>query len=107
MPSTRYKDLVDLVAIVTSASVDADAQIAALRSEIDRREIAPVPKRFAIPDRQLWEVGYANSARDSVLVVGRKLDEALAIVTPFVDPVFQGTATGSGHRAASLESLTV
>jgi len=33
MPSTRYRDLVDLVAIVRAGSVDADAQRVALRSE--------------------------------------------------------------------------
>lgn len=36
-PSTRYKDLVDLVAIILEASVDAEAQMAALRSEAERR----------------------------------------------------------------------
>ena len=36
MPSTRYRDLVDLVAIVRAASVDADAQRVALRSEFKR-----------------------------------------------------------------------
>ena len=39
-PSTRYKDLVDLVAIVTAASVDAEPQRVALRSEAERRDIA-------------------------------------------------------------------
>jgi Nucleotidyl transferase AbiEii toxin, Type IV TA system len=36
-PSTRYRDLVDLVAIVNGASVSAEAQSLALRSEFDRR----------------------------------------------------------------------
>jgi nucleotidyltransferase AbiEii toxin of type IV toxin-antitoxin system len=35
-PSTRYKDLVDLVAIVTEASVEAAAQMTALDSEARR-----------------------------------------------------------------------
>jgi hypothetical protein len=50
-PSTRYKDLVDLVAIARVASVEADAQSRALRSEFERRELPP-PRRFAIPDRE-------------------------------------------------------
>lgn len=42
-PSTRYKDLVDLVAIISVLSVDAKVQTAALRSEIERRPITPLP----------------------------------------------------------------
>ena len=40
MPSTRYKDLVDLVAIVTEASVVAEDQRAALWSEAERRGLS-------------------------------------------------------------------
>ncbi|MGH2650497.1 MAG: nucleotidyl transferase AbiEii/AbiGii toxin family protein [Actinomycetota bacterium] len=47
-PSTRYKDLVDLVAIVLAASVDADPQMAALRSEAERRRLR-LPDRFTGP----------------------------------------------------------
>jgi hypothetical protein len=54
VPSTRFRDLVDLVAITTSASVPADAQMAALRSEFGRRGI-PVPARLDVPDTALWE----------------------------------------------------
>ena len=53
-PSTRYKDLVDLVAIVTAASVAADEQIRALISEAERREVS-LPASFDIPNRALWE----------------------------------------------------
>ncbi len=55
-PSTRYKDLVDLVAIILEASVRANAQTAALTSEADRRGIA-LPDRFIVPDRGLWDAG--------------------------------------------------
>ena len=75
--------------------MDADAQATALRSEIARRGIAPVPQRFDVPDRALWEAGYANAVRDSMLDVGRTLDEALAIITAFVDPLLAGTAAGA------------
>jgi hypothetical protein len=93
-PSMRYKDLVDLVAIVTEASVIAGPQIAALRSEADRREMG-LPSGFAVPDRELWERGYAAEAARSLLRVARTLDEALATVTPFLDPLLDGTATGA------------
>jgi hypothetical protein len=92
-PSTRYKDLVDLVAIVIEASVEARAQTVALASEATRRRIT-LPQRFAVPDRSLWERGYAAEAGRSLLPVARTLDEALAIVRPFLDRSLDGTAVG-------------
>lgn len=93
-PSTRYKDLVDLVAIIISVSVNADAQMIALRSEEERRSIK-LPERFAVPDTEEWGRGYRAEARRSLLRVAHTLDEALAIVTPFLEPLFDGTAVGS------------
>jgi len=92
-PSTRFRDLVDLVAIVLAASVGAEPQMAALRSEADRRGLQ-LPTRFAVPDRGLWESGYAAEAGRSLLPTARRLDEALATVTPFLDPILDGTARG-------------
>lgn len=93
-PSLRYKDLVDLVAIVTQASVPGTEQLAALTSEAQRRGVT-LPVRFAVPDRQLWDAGYAAEARRSLLPSAHTLDEALAIVRPFVDPLLDGTAAGT------------
>jgi hypothetical protein len=47
MPSTRFRDLVDLVAIARGASVDATAQRAALTSEARRRGLV-LPDRFVV-----------------------------------------------------------
>lgn len=93
-PSTRYKDLVDLVAIVTRASIAAEAQMAALASEAKRRP-AVFPRRFEVPARDLWERGYAAEADRSLLPRARTLDEALAVVRPFLDPLLDGTAAGT------------
>jgi hypothetical protein len=93
-PSTRYKDLVDLVAIVTEASVEAAAQMAALESEATRRRIT-LPSRFKVPARDLWEPGYEAEAGRSLLPVARTLDEALEVVCPFLDPLLDGTAAGT------------
>lgn len=49
MPSTRYRDLVDLVSIVTGASIPAADQLAALVSEFDRRQL-DLPASFDVPD---------------------------------------------------------
>lgn len=92
-PSTRYRDLVDLVAITRRASVDATQQIRSLRSEAKRRGVT-LPQTFDVPDRVLWEPGYRREAAASVLADAHSLDEALAIVRPFVDPLLQGTAGG-------------
>jgi hypothetical protein len=92
-PSTRYRDLVDLVAIAMGASVEAEPQMAALASEAERRGITP-PRRFDVPARDLWESGYAREARDALPPTPPTLDEALAVVRPFVNPLLEGTAHG-------------
>jgi hypothetical protein len=95
-PSTRYKDLVDLVAIVLAASVDAGPQITALRSEAGRRGLR-LPERLTAPDRGLWEPGYAAEAERSFLPMAQTLDAALAVVRPFLDPLLDGRAHGTWH----------
>ncbi len=100
IPSTRYRDLVDLVSIVSGASVDASGQRAALESEFNRRGMT-LPERFNVPDRRLWEPGYAAEAKRSLLGVGRTLDSALAIVRAFIDPVLDGSAIGAWDSATA------
>ncbi|HEY5521461.1 MAG TPA: nucleotidyl transferase AbiEii/AbiGii toxin family protein [Candidatus Limnocylindrales bacterium] len=100
MPSTRYKDLVDLVAMVLAVSVPADAQLTALRSESGRRGLR-LPTTVTVPDRTLWEPGYAAEARRSLLPVALTLDDALAIVGPFLHPLLAGTAAGRWDARAS------
>lgn len=92
--STRYKDLIDLVAIVQRAGVPAGAQIGALAKEAERRNLA-LPRRFDIPERTLWESGYRAEARRTVGLSVMKLDDALAVVRPFIDPLLAGAAVGA------------
>lgn len=92
-PSTRFKDLVDLVAIVTEVSVAADLQMAALTSEAQRRDMS-LTTTFDVPDRALWERGYAAEAGRSLLPSAHTLDEALSVVRPFVEPLLAETAAG-------------
>jgi nucleotidyltransferase AbiEii toxin of type IV toxin-antitoxin system len=103
LPSTRYRDLVDLVAIVTGASIDAADQLRALSSEVARRGLT-LPRRFDVPDRELWEPGYAAEAERSFLATSRTLDEALVVVGPFVDPLIDGTAAGRWDHASGAWS---
>ena len=96
-PSTRYRDLVDLVAIITGASVSAEAQSAALRSEFERRGLA-LPDKLDVPDRILWDQGYSAEVRRSLLNTARTVGEALAVVGAFVDPLLGGTVAGVWDR---------
>lgn len=94
LPSTRYKDLVDLVAIVHHATVAASLQREALVKEGRRRGLT-LPRRFGVPDRQMWEQGYRAEARRTTGLDEANLDAALTTVTPFLNPLLDGTATGS------------
>jgi hypothetical protein len=98
-PSTRFRDLVDLVAIVTSVPINARDQRKALLSEFDRRGIE-LPRHFAVPDRALWESGYAREVARSLLSGARSLDDALDTVTPFFDPLLAGKSQGTWDPGA-------
>ncbi|MHB8263525.1 MAG: nucleotidyl transferase AbiEii/AbiGii toxin family protein [Acidimicrobiales bacterium] len=98
-PSTRFRDLVDLVAIVTSAAISASEQRHAMLSEFARRGVA-VPAQFAVPDRALWESGYAREAARSLLAGAGSLDDALDTVTPFLDPLLAGRDEGTWDPAS-------
>jgi hypothetical protein len=93
LPSTRYKDLVDLIAIATGASVAAAPQIRALASEAGRRGVS-LPGHFEVPDRESWERGYGAEAGRSLLAIAQTLDDALVIVRPFLDPLLAGEVEG-------------
>lgn len=94
MPSTRFRDLVDLVAIVLATTAAAKPQTAALLSEARRRGLT-LPERFTVPDQALWQTGYAAEATRSLLPTARTLDEAMTTVTPFLDPLLNQTASGN------------
>jgi hypothetical protein len=85
---------VDLVAIVSSVPIEARGQHYALFSEFARRGIEP-PTHFAVPDRALWESGYAREAARSLLDGAHTLDDALAGITPFLDPLLAGKDDGT------------
>lgn len=97
-PSTRFKDLVDLVAIATTSSVDASLQTDALRREASRRNLH-LPTVFDVPDRDLWEKGYRAEARRAVGLEAVTLGAALEVVKPFLDPLLDGTARGAWDSA--------
>lgn len=93
-PSTRYKDLIDLVAIASAGSVEAEAQIVALRSEAERRSVK-LPAAFCVPDREAWRRGYEAESARSLLEVAPTLEEALELMARFADPLMDGSARGA------------
>lgn len=93
-PSTRFKDLIDLVAIADSSSLDAALQLDALHARTRRRHLT-LPSTVTVPDRAMWETGYRAEARRAVGLTAITLDHALAVVAPFLDPVLDGTAHGT------------
>jgi Nucleotidyl transferase AbiEii toxin, Type IV TA system len=93
-PSTRFKDLVDLITLTAHVYASARVQADAIGSEAGRRGIT-LPGRFDVPDVALWEPGYAAEARRAVVPTARSLADALSLVRPYVDPLLDGTATGT------------
>src|SRR5260370_41894570 len=67
---TRYRDLVDLVAIVLAAPEEAEPQLTALRSEAQRRAL-PLPGPFAVPARGPSQSRYAPAAGRPLLPMAR------------------------------------
>jgi hypothetical protein len=92
-PSSRYKDLIDLVAIIRRSRIDAQLQRRALAKEATRRRLS-LPDTFDVPDRSLWERGYRAEARRTVGLDEIELGDALAVVGPFLEPLLTGIATG-------------
>jgi hypothetical protein len=93
-PSTRYKDLVDLVSLTANSQATAIGQRTALVSEADRRGMA-LPNHFEVPDLALWKPGYAAEAGRAILSTVRTLQAALELVRPYLDPVLDNTAIGT------------
>jgi hypothetical protein len=94
LPSTRYKDLVDLVGIIKGANLDAATTLRALAFEAKRRG-AELPDHFDIPERSLWEPGYAAEARRWTITAAATLDDALTVVRPCLDPLLDNSAEGT------------
>jgi hypothetical protein len=92
-PSTRFRDLVDLVLIAHTQQVQADDLATALASERLRRDL-PRRREFAVPDETLWRAGYRTVAADAPGIAEKTLDEALPLAKLFVDPVLAGEVTG-------------
>lgn len=93
-PSTRYRDLADLVVIAHTQSLRFDHVVRAVASEARRRRLT-LPEGLPTPDAAHWRPGYARVARDVSGLEEQDLDDALVTVRRLVDPVLGGSAAGS------------
>lgn len=103
--SSRYKDLVDLVIIATSETLDGRITHRALHREVDRRTTAGVdltlPTTFTIPDRTSWEPGY-NAEAAKAPHLGRQyrtLGQTEDLAARFISPLLAEQPLGTWHPA--------
>ncbi|MFC4905705.1 nucleotidyl transferase AbiEii/AbiGii toxin family protein [Actinomadura gamaensis] len=88
-PSTRFRDLVDIVLIAHTATIEAAALRRALHSEHHRRNQL-LSDHFDIPDASVWKKGYERVAADVPDLNERTLAPALLLARAFLDPVLNG-----------------
>lgn len=94
-PSTRFRDLVDIVLILRSFPIDADATLEAIRHQEQRRSVA-VPPDLPIPN-PTWVTGYHAIATKTLVPADlHDADDALAFVRRFLTPLL--TEDLSGHQ---------
>jgi hypothetical protein len=101
IPSSRFRDLLDLVTIVNSEVIEASDAIRAcaqrrLRPGMARQE----PRSLQLP-ADTWRPGYRKVAREAAKIgvpeagAYPEADGAVAFVADFLDPVLSGTARGT------------
>jgi hypothetical protein len=102
-PSSREKDLVDLVVIASTQDVHAAQLYDAIEHERRLRRLAPFD-RFRVPAN--WGPAYAKLARTVPYCASyRAISEAAALMRKFLDPVISGAAQGRwSHTRQSWES---
>lgn len=92
-PSSRYRDLVDLVLIAKTQSVHAEDLRRALLSEYTYRGL-DTPTTVTLPSSN-WRQGYADIARDVPNFDILDADSAIAIVRAMIELALDGTAWGT------------
>lgn len=91
LPSSRVRDLVDLVVLARSQDVDGPALIGAVRGEWAHRGLPGAPV-FAPPPH--WDRLYPREARKTSAVADvTRFEDAVALVSAFLAPALDGTAS--------------
>lgn len=91
-PSSREKDLVDLVVLAVTHDIDGTSLSTAITTELRRRRMGHL-ERFAVPTE--WGPAYETMARRVPYCVGLEtIAAARDLASAFIDPVLDGTADG-------------
>lgn len=101
LPSTRFRDLVDLMIIIDrriGAELAANAVTAGMTTEQSRRGII-IPTDLPVPGPQ-WVSGYNRLATPLLPRDLNRLNGALTLLRPFVVPILAGTADGRWDPAS-------
>lgn len=93
VPSSRYRDLVDLVILANTQRPEAGKLRAAMFSEYVHRGLTP-PTTVELPS-QSWESGYAVQASKVPWLSQQSVFEGLTTVRAFLDPILVGRDTGT------------
>lgn len=98
-PSSRVKDLVDLVVIALREEVDGRGTQHAIRYEFTRRQRSgtdiSLPAAFEVPEPLSWTSGYRREARTVAgLEQYRTLEQASTLADLFVSPLLTETTPG-------------
>lgn len=98
MPSSRHRDLIDLVLIALKEPIDGQELQAALCSEIRRRRALGIeltlPAKFVLPD-QSWESRYRKDAAKLPDLEGhRTVEAATELISAFLNPLLTPTDPG-------------
>lgn len=98
-PSSREKDLVDLVVIAATQDLDGAALRIAIATEARRRQMDALT-HFVVPSS--WRAGYTRLSRSVPYCANsRTIELATALVTGMIDPALSGDADGKtwSHEA--------
>lgn len=100
-PSSREKDLVDIVVLALTQNIVGEALTDAIDIERRRRKMEPID-RFAIPGS--WGNGYAKlSAPIPYCSDYRTVDRAFGLASRLIDPALAGDARGKTWTATRLK----
>ena len=97
-PSTRYKDLVDLVLFAGKVTLPGAEMHKLIRDESARRRARGVevelPDEFRLPDERSWTAGYAQAARGVLEIPEqlRRIEHAQALAEKFITPLLRESA---------------
>jgi predicted nucleotidyltransferase component of viral defense system len=91
MPSSRVKDLVDLVVITHTTSIDADRLTRAIGEIFKRRATHPVPHAIPPPPGD-WDRSWRKLAAN--VPADEKVGHGLATAASLLDPILSGKTSG-------------